>query len=577
MNKATITVTADNKTRADNAANPQLTASYSGFVYGEGLATLSTLPTLSTTGKALSIAGNYPITASGGAAANYTFAYVPGTLTITPEQSKPHITYHVAQSFAFGVPIAPIIPVNTGGKVPQTLYGNTITLVGNQASGNLNGIGTAARISMPLEIHGGAQGDLFLYDAGNTTVKQISADTVVTSLMTSNIDHFAVDSSNTITYTAGNYYTSRTITAIYSTPQGLFNNPNIYVNNPDYYYDGGLALDPSTRNLFLTDPAHALIKQITPDNVRSIYAGTGATGYTDGPVAQATFTTPGYIYIDAQGNKFISDLNRIRKINPAGIVSTFVILPTNYIHDLTGDRMGNIYFCTYTPQQVFIPIIYKADPAGDLTVVAGGTNTGFVNAIGTDARFNAPRGLTCDQSGNLYVCDNLNNMIRKITLTGYAISPTPSPGLTFDGKTGILSGTPTAITSPTTVYTIVASNAAGADTTNIVIAIAPAASHGLLTANQPVVHPAISPNTDGVNDALTIDNIEKYPQNKLTIINGSGAKVFEVVGYDNAGKAFKGYSNLTSARQPAGTYFYKLQYTDAGEVKTQSGYLVLKY
>jgi gliding motility-associated-like protein len=92
-----------------------------------------------------------------------------------------------------------------------------------------------------------------------------------------------------------------------------------------------------------------------------------------------------------------------------------------------------------------------------------------------------------------------------------------------------------------------------------------------------VVHKAVSPNGDGINDFLKIDGIENYPDNNLTIINRAGTKVYEVKGYDNSSRAFPGYSNNERSKSPVGTYYYVLQYHDSGQLKTLSGYFVLKY
>ncbi len=86
INKAILTVTADNKTKVLNAANPPLTASYAGFKNGETLATsgVTGAPNLSTTATITSPIAAYTITASLGTltAANYTFAFANGTLSI---------------------------------------------------------------------------------------------------------------------------------------------------------------------------------------------------------------------------------------------------------------------------------------------------------------------------------------------------------------------------------------------------------------------------------------------------------------------------------------------------------------
>src|SRR5205823_2488042 len=85
VNKATLTVTANNQTRFYGDANPTLTASYAGFKNGETLATsgVSGSPSLTTTATATSPVGAYTITAAVDslASSNYAFAFVNGTLT----------------------------------------------------------------------------------------------------------------------------------------------------------------------------------------------------------------------------------------------------------------------------------------------------------------------------------------------------------------------------------------------------------------------------------------------------------------------------------------------------------------
>jgi hypothetical protein len=61
------------------------------------------------------------------------------------------------------------------------------------------------------------------------------------------------------------------------------------------------------------------------------------------------------------------------------------------------------------------------------------------------------------------------------------------------------------------------------------------------------------------------------------VISNTGALVYEVSGYDNKLKAFDGHSSINGKLQPAGTYFYSLQYTVNGKSKTKTGYVVLKY
>jgi len=92
-----------------------------------------------------------------------------------------------------------------------------------------------------------------------------------------------------------------------------------------------------------------------------------------------------------------------------------------------------------------------------------------------------------------------------------------------------------------------------------------------------MVHQAVSPNGDGINDFLIIDNINQYPDNKLTILNRSGQLIYQATGYDNSSKVFDGHSNKNGQMQLPGTYFYELDYTVKGISKTKTGFIVLKY
>ena len=102
-------------------------------------------------------------------------------------------------------------------------------------------------------------------------------------------------------------------------------------------------------------------------------------------------------------------------------VTSKVIAGTTYLAvvgstDIGGvcvDQSGNIYLSDVTKH-----IILKVSEGGQVRVVAGLANTSGINGTLTvscpNARFNAPRGLSCDKSGNIYVCDTGNNQIRVI-------------------------------------------------------------------------------------------------------------------------------------------------------------------
>ncbi len=80
-----------------------------------------------------------------------------------------------------------------------------------------------------------------------------------------------------------------------------------------------------------------------------------------------------------------------------------------------------------------------------------------------------------------------------------------------------------------------------------------------------VVYQGVTPDGDGMNDYLIIDNIEHFPNNKLTIVNRWGRTVYETRGYNTKGNVFKGVAEGVSAvskgeQLPTGTYYYVLEY-----------------
>ncbi|MEQ1748564.1 MAG: choice-of-anchor D domain-containing protein [Prosthecobacter sp.] len=168
----------------------------------------------------------------------------------------------------------------------------------------------------------------------------------------------------------------------------------------------------------------------------------GGPGNVDGPAAKARFRTPRGIAQDASGNLFVADTfnETIRKITPAGVVSTFAgKAETPGGADGTG---GNARF-NRPHQLAFGPggVLYVADrsnccirkisPAGVVTTLAGtaGQN-GSADGTGAAARFQNPEGLVVDASGNVYVADTVNHTIRKVTPAGVVTTLAGTTGVT---------------------------------------------------------------------------------------------------------------------------------------------------
>jgi hypothetical protein len=116
---ASLTITADDQSRAYGLPNPALTASYNGFVNDEDTNALTSQAILSTTAETGSPAGTYPITVSGAAAANYTISYVDGILTIVPQLELGNMNWDGNQ-FVFAFP-------SQTGQTYQVEYNTNLT------------------------------------------------------------------------------------------------------------------------------------------------------------------------------------------------------------------------------------------------------------------------------------------------------------------------------------------------------------------------------------------------------------------------------------------------------------------
>jgi len=200
------------------------------------------------------------------------------------------------------------------------------------------------------------------------------------------------------------------------------------------------------------------------------------------------------------------------------------------------------------------------------------------------------------QSNVLNYTANVVNGVSTITVT--ATASDPGATLRLDGGQAPLSSGITSIpialaVGPNTITVkVIAPDGFTNQTYTVIVtrAAAPAAAvayqpvsvgvqnfEPLLSDDGILVHQAISPNGDGINDFLQIDNISQYPDNKLSIMNRNGQLIYEAKGYDNSSKMFDGHSNKNGQMQLPGTYFFQLDYTVNGITKHKTGFLVLKY
>ena len=210
-----------------------------------------------------------------------------------------------------------------------------------------------------------------------------------------------------------------------------------------------VAISGST--VYVADSGNNIIRAITVSQsgttVTTLAGQTNVTGTTDGLASVATFNTPTGIAVDGSGNLYVADSlnNSIRKITFTGtgtFVSTFAGLsgtsatpppPVDGIGstarfygptDVAVDSAGNVYVADSGNHA-----IRKITPASVVTTLAGLPGvSGVADGTGSAARFFDPIGLTVDGSGNVYVADSGNDIVRKISPDGYTITIAGTPG-----------------------------------------------------------------------------------------------------------------------------------------------------
>jgi mucin-19 len=171
-------------------------------------------------------------------------------------------------------------------------------------------------------------------------------------------------------------------------------------------------------NTYVTDYFNHGIRKVTPAGVVTTYTG-GSSGLVNGHISTARFSYPNYIAFDPSGNLFVVDHgnNLIRKITPAGMVSTFAgdgsCGAEGYctITALATDASGNVYIGKDNK-------IRKITPAGVATWIAGTGTYGSADGPVMSATLANPWNIVVDASGTIWFTDQTLNKIRRITTTG---------------------------------------------------------------------------------------------------------------------------------------------------------------
>ncbi len=298
------------------------------------------------------------------------------------------------------------------------------TIVGTGTSGYVDATGTDAQFANPRGTAIDSLGNIYVADYDNNRIRKISPNRVVTT--------FA--GSGTATYLDG------------IGTNASFKNPY------------GIICDLSN-NIYVADQGNQRIRKITPTGVVTTIAGSGTQTFLDGTGTNAGFYNPSGLALDSNWNLYVGDWvnNRIRKITPSGVVTTFAGSGTSTFLDGTGTNAG-----FNTPRLICCDTsnIYVADTGNNrirtinlstsvVSTLAGSGTMTFLDGLGTVAGFNAPRGITVDYIGNVYVSDSGNARVRKITPDGNVTTIAGSGTSTFIDGIGTNAGFGTGIISIT--------------------------------------------------------------------------------------------------------------------------------
>lgn len=204
--------------------------------------------------------------------------------------------------------------------------------------------------------------------------------------------------------------------------------------NPD-----GVATD-ALGNVYVADTGNHTIRKITPTGVTTLAGVAGMSGSADGKGASARFYYPHGLALDQRGNIYVADSwnHTIRKITPDGVVTTFAGGPglsgstDGWRHEarffmpfaVATDPAGNVYVADEQNST-----IRRITPAGAVTTLAGrARNPGSRDGPGSAAQFHEPRAVAVDRHGNVFVADTNNHTIRKISSNGHVTTVAGSAG-----------------------------------------------------------------------------------------------------------------------------------------------------
>ncbi len=350
-----------------------------------------------------------------------------------------------------------LLPAVASGQYQYEPYTVT-TFAGAAVAGSADGRRSRARFDAPAGLAADAAGNLYVADAGNSTIRKITPDGAVTTLAgiagaegsadgPGSLARFsrpaavAVDAAGAIFVADTGNHTIRKIApdGTVSTVAGSAGNPGA-ADGPagDARFDSpkGVAVD-AAGNIYVADTRNQTLRKIGPGGAVTTLAGSaGSSGANDGTGAAARFTDPAGLAVDGAGNVYVGQprsgsIGGIRKVTPDGRVTTIAVTGP-YPAGLAVDAAGAVHAVILE-----YGIVQKVTPEGTLVWLAGSNGgSGNADGVGYDASFRFPGGIAIDPTGAIDVADTGNNTIRRLTPPDAAANALWAAGDNADGQLG---------------------------------------------------------------------------------------------------------------------------------------------
>lgn len=328
-----------------------------------------------------------------------------------------NLRYMVAwvRKFSFAFVVLIVLPCLSLGQIITTIAGT-----GSSSFSGDNGPATAAGVPNPAQGDFDKYGNYYYAEASSNRIRKINTLGIITTVAGNGMGGFAGDN------------TPATAARIYGPVD--------------------VKLD-AAQNLYIADVQNNRIRKVdAATGIITTIVGTGTPGYSgEGtPATAALLWGPEAVCIDKFGNLYIADVvsYRIRKVTPAGIISTFAgngiagysgegtradTSMVGMVVGLCSDTAGNIFFANNSVS----PRVFKINTSGMMNTVAGnGVTTYSVDGVPATTANIAPVAVAVDSFNNLFIADKYNNRAYKVDAVSGILYNVAGNGVAGDSGDG---------------------------------------------------------------------------------------------------------------------------------------------